>query len=61
MDEKKLTVTFFFKLVADNQPSYKWLGGGVHVEASFPLTADGKVDRESLRKKVLEARERGPE
>jgi len=46
--------------VADNKPSYKWIGGGVHVESSFPLTADGKVDRDSLRKKVIDARERGP-
>jgi len=49
------------KLVADNKPSYKWIGGGVHIERSFPITADGKVDRESLRLKVIEARERGPE
>jgi len=46
--------------VADNKPSYKWIGGGVHFERSFPITADGKVDRELLRQKVIEARERGP-
>jgi len=57
---KDITVSIL-ELVADNQPSYKWIGGGVHIETSFPLAADGKVDREFLRKQVVEARERGPE
>ena len=48
------------QLVADNKPSYKWIGGGVHIERSFPITADGRVDRELLRLKVIEAREPGP-
>jgi len=57
---KRITISIL-KLVADSKPSYKWIGGGVYIERSFPITADGKVDRELLRQKVIEAREQGPE
>jgi len=59
-EAKNITISIL-KLVADNKPSYKWVGGGVYIEKSFPITADGKVDRGLLRQKVIEARERGPE
>jgi len=58
-EAKRISISIL-KFVADNKPSYKWIGGGIYFEDIFPTVPDGRINRQALREKVIEARERGP-
>jgi len=49
----KLSITRF---VADAKVNYKWIGGGVEIKNSLPLSPRGVVNRELLRQQAIEAK-----